>query len=67
MVPPGPTVLLCALHRVEVRNQQLGGLGRVDDRAEVEVSAHDYILLRERDLHAVAERDEPASDVGLYL
>jgi chaperonin GroES len=38
-----------------------------EDRAEVEVSAHDYILLRERDLHAVAERDEPASDVGLYL
>jgi chaperonin GroES len=38
-----------------------------EDRAEVEVSAHDYILLRERDLHAVAERDEPANDVGLYL
>ncbi|MEN2742956.1 co-chaperone GroES [Sinomonas halotolerans] len=38
-----------------------------EDRAEVEVSAHDYILLRERDLHAVAESSEPASGHGLYL
>lgn len=38
-----------------------------EDRAEVEVAAHDYILLRERDLHAVAEHDEPSADLGLYL
>ena len=38
-----------------------------EDRAEVEVAAHDYILLRERDLHAVAEVDEPSSALGLYL
>jgi chaperonin GroES len=38
-----------------------------EDRSEVEVAAHDYILLRERDVHAVAEHGEPASDLGLYL
>ena len=42
-----------------------------DERAEVEVRGHDYVLLRERDLHAVAaERLQPdlADDqTGLYL
>jgi chaperonin GroES len=42
-----------------------------DERAEVEVRGHDYLLLRERDLHAVAaERLQPdvADDqTGLYL
>ncbi|WP_443020271.1 GroES family chaperonin [Sinomonas cyclohexanicum] len=38
-----------------------------EDRAEVEVAARDYVLLRERDVHAVAEHDEPSSDLGLYL
>ncbi|GEB65257.1 10 kDa chaperonin [Sinomonas atrocyanea] len=38
-----------------------------EDRAEVEVGAKDYVLLRERDLHAVAESGEPARDLGLYL
>ena len=40
-----------------------------DDRAEVEVRAVDYVLLRERDIHAVAaERLGDAGDTaGLYL
>ncbi len=38
-----------------------------EDRAEVELRGESYLLLRERDLHAVA--DEPAQDdsTGLYL
>ncbi|BAN02583.1 GroES family chaperonin [Ilumatobacter coccineus] len=37
-----------------------------DDRYEVEVQGNDYIMLRERELHAVAsERNE--SSTGLYL
>lgn len=38
-----------------------------EDRAEVEVSAHDYVLLRERDVHAVAEPEQPDKDMGMYL
>ena len=37
-----------------------------DDRYEVEVQAEDYIMLRERDLHAVAAKRIEAS-TGLYL
>src|SRR3954447_2752655 len=37
-----------------------------DDRHEVEISGDDYLLLRERDIHAVAaERNE--ENTGLYL
>src|ERR1700748_1888126 len=37
-----------------------------DDRHEVEIAGDDYLLLRERDLHAVAsERNE--ANTGLYL
>jgi chaperonin GroES len=37
-----------------------------DDRFEVEISGDDVLLLRERDLHAVAaERNE--ENTGLYL
>jgi chaperonin GroES len=37
-----------------------------DDRFEVEISGDDYLLLRERDLHAVAsERND--QNTGLYL
>ena len=37
-----------------------------DDRFEVEISGEQYLLLRERDLHAVAaERNE--ENTGLYL
>jgi chaperonin GroES len=38
-----------------------------DDRAEVELHGREYVLLRERDVHAVAaQRVEPDS-TGLYL
>jgi len=37
-----------------------------DDRYEVEVQGHDYVMLRERDLHAVAAERIEAS-TGLYL
>ena len=37
-----------------------------DDRFEVEISGDDYLLLRERDLHAIAaERND--ENTGLYL
>ena len=37
-----------------------------DDRFEVEISGDEYLLLRERDLHAVAaQRNDPQT--GLYL
>jgi chaperonin GroES len=38
-----------------------------DDRAEVEVRGHDYLLLRERDLHAVASERLQDGQTGLYL
>ena len=42
-----------------------------DERAEVEVRGHDYVLLRERDLHAVAaerlQHDLAGDQTGLYL
>ena len=37
-----------------------------DDRFEVEVGGNDYIMLRERDLHAVAAT-RIESNTGLYL
>lgn len=38
-----------------------------EDRAEVEVRGKDYILLRERDLHAVAAERLNDGKTGLYL
>ena len=38
-----------------------------DDKAEVEVNAETYILLRERDVHAVAADRLGDSHTGLYL
>lgn len=38
-----------------------------EDRAEVEVRTKTYLLLRERDLHAVAERNPADGQTGLYL
>ncbi|MGL5865797.1 MAG: GroES family chaperonin [Dermatophilaceae bacterium] len=38
-----------------------------EDRAEVEIGAHDYLLLRERDLHAVAAERVEEGNTGLYL
>ena len=37
-----------------------------EDRYEVEVSGEDYLILRERDIHAVAS-DRNDSGTGLYL
>ncbi|MGZ0230768.1 MAG: GroES family chaperonin [Acidimicrobiales bacterium] len=52
-----------------VRNLEIDDkvLFNPDDRYEVEVRGTDFIILRERDIHAVAaERHEDAS-TGLYL
>lgn len=38
-----------------------------EDRAEVEVRGKDYVLLRERDLHAVAAERLEDGKTGLYL
>lgn len=38
-----------------------------EDKAEVEVRGHDYVLLRERDLHAVAAARLQDGQTGLYL
>lgn len=38
-----------------------------DDRSEVELHGRDYILLRERDVHAVAARRVEPDAIGLYL
>ena len=54
---------------VNVRSVTIGDrvLFDPDDRAEVEVRGKDYVLLRERDLHAVATEGTPAGQTGLYL
>ena len=38
-----------------------------EDRSEVEVRGTDYVLLRERDLHAVAAERLNDGGAGLYL
>jgi chaperonin GroES len=38
-----------------------------DDRSEVELHGRDYILLRERDVHAVAANRIEENGTGLYL
>lgn len=38
-----------------------------EDRAEVEIQTKDYLLLRERDLHAVAAHGSTGGSTGLYL
>ncbi|MEZ5278874.1 MAG: co-chaperone GroES [Acidimicrobiales bacterium] len=38
-----------------------------EDRYEVEVQGDDYIILRERDLHAIAATRVEANSTGLYL
>jgi chaperonin GroES len=38
-----------------------------DDKAEVEVNGESYVLLRERDIHAVAAERLGDSHTGLYL
>ena len=38
-----------------------------EDRAEVEIGAKDYVLLREKDIHAVAAERVDEGSTGLYL
>jgi chaperonin GroES len=38
-----------------------------EDKAEVEVNGDAYILLRERDIHAIAAERLEESETGLYL
>jgi chaperonin GroES len=38
-----------------------------EDQHEVEISAVTYVMLRERDVHAVVSTDEDADGTGLYL
>ncbi len=38
-----------------------------EDRAEVELHGKGYVLLRERDLHAVADPPDETEQTGLYL
>jgi chaperonin GroES len=38
-----------------------------EQRAEVELQGRDYVLLRERDLHAVATPGDERGHTGLYL
>ena len=54
---------------VNVRSVKVGDrvLFDPDDKAEVEVNADLYILLRERDVHAVAARRVENDATGLYL
>jgi chaperonin GroES len=52
-----------------VRQVQVGDrvLFDPEDRAEVELQSKGYVLLRERDLHAVAAPRVEAKQTGLYL
>lgn len=53
----------------QVRSVQVGDrvLFDPEDRSEVEVRGEDLILLRERDLHAVASERLEEGQTGLYL
>jgi chaperonin GroES len=52
-----------------VRQVQLGDrvLFDPEERAEVELHGEDYVLLRERDIHAVAAQRVEDGQTGLYL
>jgi len=52
-----------------VRNMEVGDqvLFNPDDRYEVEVGGTDYVILRERDVHAVAAERLEEGSTGLYL
>lgn len=53
----------------QVRSVQVGDrvLFDPEDRAEVEVRGEAFVLLRERDLHAVASERIDEGQTGLYL
>lgn len=52
-----------------VRTMEIGDqvLFNPEDRYEVEVRGKDYIILRERDIHAVAAERLDQGSTGLYL
>jgi chaperonin GroES len=52
-----------------VRSAEIGDrvLFEPEDRAEIELQGIDYVLLRERDVHAVAASRDTSSSTGLYL
>lgn len=52
-----------------VRSMETGDqvLFNPEDRYEVEVRGEDYIILRERDIHAVAAKRLEEGSTGLYL
>ena len=52
-----------------VRSMEIGDrvLFNPEDRYEVEVRGSDYIILRERDIHAVAAERLEEGSTGLYL
>jgi len=52
-----------------VRAMEVGDkvLFNPDDRYEVEVRGADYVILRERDVHAVASERLEETSTGLYL
>lgn len=53
------------VRQVELRDRVLFD---PEDRAEVELQSRDFLLMRERDIHAVGEeRGETGSGTGLYL
>ena len=43
------------------------GVQRPEDRYEVEVRGEEYLILRERDIHAVASERIEGGSTGLYL
>ena len=53
----------------QVRHVELGDrvLYDPEDRSEVELKSRTYVLLRERDIHAVAAPRVKAERTGLYL
>lgn len=52
-----------------VRSMEVGDkvLFNPEDRYEVEVRSEDFVILRERDVHAVASERLEESSTGLYL
>lgn len=59
VVATGPTV-----RQVETGDRVLFD---PEERAEVEIGVKDYVLLRERDIHAVAAERVTEGSTGLYL
>jgi chaperonin GroES len=52
-----------------VRTMEVGDrvLFEPEERGIVEIQGADYVLLRERDIHAVAAENVSSSETGLYL